>query len=254
MAAVHTMKRFWIGFDRHAPEVDPMVDRIALAFLRDFKPHICVAGGDWQTVDQVSAFDNEGDIDLKDEFEMNREALERFRVTHYLEGNHEQRLRRVGMKLDRRLRSLVDLRANLQLDRLGIRLLPYHPRKGILRIGYLKVLHGFYANEYVARKTAAVYGTCVFGHAHRFQTFQPKEAFENSVGFAIGMMGVLDQSWVEAKAPMGWAQGFAFGYLHRNGYYDLYPVRILEGRVTINGKVYGKFGRDPKHGGKAPVK
>ena len=245
MAKVHTFKRFWIGFDRHAPEFDPAVDEIAVEFIRDFKPHIRVAGGDWQTVDQVSTFDNESETTLKAEFEMNRMALRKYGITHYLEGNHEARLRRVGMKLDPRLRSLLDLQDNLALKRLKITLLPYNPRTGILRIGHLKVLHGFYANEYVAKKTAIIYGSCVFGHCHRFQTHQPKAAFEDSVGEAIGMLGRLDQSWVDDKAPMGWAQGFAFGYLHRNGYYDLYSVRVLEGRVTINGKVYGTFGEDP---------
>ena len=238
MVAVHTHKRFWLGFDRHTPEDDPVVDRIALDFLRDFKPHIRVAGGDWQTVDQVSHFPNEADIDLADEFLANEEALVRYGITHYLEGNHEERLRRVGVKLDRRLRSLVDLKRNLHFKEQKIKFFPYHPEKGVLRLGHLSILHGFFANEYVAKKMAMIYGTCVFGHTHRFQTFQAKQAFHNNVGFAIGMLGNLNQSWAEHRAPMGWANGFAFGYLHRNGCFDLYSVRIINGQVTINGKVY----------------
>lgn len=244
MAKVHTHKRFWLGFDRHTPEHDPLVDYIVADFLRDFKPHIRVAGGDWQTVDQVSKFEDEGVTSLKEEFRLNRDALRAFGITYYLEGNHEERLRRIGTTIDPRLRSLMDLEENLQLKKLGIKLIPYHPKRGVLRIGHLKVLHGFFANEYVAKKTAGIYGSCVFGHCHRFQTFQSKQAFENNVGFAIGMLGNLNQSWADDKAPMGWSQGFAFGYLHRNGWYDLYPVRILEGRVAINGKVYGKFAGD----------
>ena len=241
MARIHTNKRFWIGFDRHTPEHDPLVDRIVREFLQDFNPHIRVAGGDWQTVDQVSHFNSESKIHLREEFRLNREMLRRFGITHYLEGNHEERLRRIGGVVDERIRSLLDLRENLELEKLGIQLLPYHPRHGVLKLGELKVLHGFYANEYVAKKTAGIYGTCVFGHCHRFQTFQSKEAFHNRVGFAVGMLGRLDQPWADDRAPMGWAQGFAFGYLHRNGWFDLYPVRINGGRVTINGKVYGVF-------------
>ena len=234
MSTVHTHKRFWLGFDRHTPEHDPLVDEIVTDFLADFKPHIRVAGGDWQTVDQASHFNNESKTDLVDEFQMNQDALKRFGITHYLEGNHEERLQRIGGALDPRIRSCVNLKKNLDLVKLGIRLLPYHPRKGILKIGELKILHGFWANEYMAKKTAGVYGTCVFGHGHRFQTFQSKQAFHDRVGFAIGMMGKVSPSWIEHRAPMGWAQGFAFGYLHRGGLFDLYPVRIVEGRVTIN--------------------
>lgn len=238
MPAIQTCKKFWIGFDRHAPYHDPHIDKIALAFLADFKPQIRVAGGDWQTVDQVSTFDNEGDIDLADEFAMNREAIRAFGITHYLEGNHEERLRRVGLKLDKRLRSLVDLECNLHLKDQKIPLIPYHPRKGVLRFGHLKILHGFYATEYVAKKMASIYGTCVFGHTHRFQTFQAKASFESHCGFSIGLMGRIDQPYTDDRAPMGWTNGFCFGYLHKSGYFDLYPVRIFGKRVVINNKVY----------------
>lgn len=237
MIAIHTHKRFFLGFDRHTPEHDPVVDEIALAFIRDFKPHIRVAGGDWQTVDQISKFNNESETTLEDEFRDNEAALAAYGITHYLMGNHEERLQRIGL-VDRRLRSLLNLKKNLHLTERKIKLLPYHPEKGVLRFGELKVLHGFYANEYMAKKTALIYGTCVFGHAHRFQTFQPKQAFYNRVGCAIGMLGSIHPSWIEHRAPLGWAQGFAFGYLHKNGHFDLYPVRIINGRVTINGRVY----------------
>jgi len=238
MPNIQTYRKFFLGFDRHAPDHDPRMDRLVSDFLADFKPDIRVAGGDWMNVDQVSHFDNESDIDLKDEFGMTREALHKFGITHYLEGNHEERLRRIGLKLDPRLRSMVDLGENLQLKKLGIPLLPYHRRKGVLKIGHLRVLHGFYATEYVTKKMSMIYGTCVFGHTHRFQTFQPKDAYESHCGFNIGMMGKLDQPYTDNKAPLGWCQGFAFGYVHRNGWFDLYPVRVYNHRVVINNKVY----------------
>lgn len=238
MTNIQTYKKFWIGYDRHAPYHDPRIDKIALDFLADFKPQIRVAGGDWQTVDQVSHFDNEGDIDLADEFAMNREAIQAFGITHYLEGNHEERLRRVGLKLDKRLRSLVDLKTNLHLKEQGIPLIPYHPRKGVLRFGHLKILHGFYATEYTAKKMASIYGTCIFGHIHRFQTFQSKDAFESHCGFGVGLMGKIDQPYTDSRAPLGWCQGFAFGYIHKSGYFDLYPVRIYKHRVIINDRLY----------------
>ena len=150
---IHAYQKFFVGFDRHCPENDPAVDGIVTDFLKDFKPQIRVAGGDFQSVDQVNSFTNESKIHLKDEFEMNREILRKWKITHYLEGNHEERLRRIGL-MDERLRSLACLSDNLQLEKLKIQLIPYHPTQGVLRMGHLKVLHGFYANEYVAAKTA----------------------------------------------------------------------------------------------------
>jgi len=238
MTIVRTVKKFWVGFDRHAPEFDPTIDKIVAEFLADFKPQIRVAGGDWMTCDQVSSFENESPTHLAEEFAMTRDILERWGVTHFLEGNHEQRLSRPGTKLDQRLRGMCDVQTHLKLKESGIKFLPYHPRDGVLRIGELKILHGFYANEYVAAKTAKTYGTCVFGHAHRFQTFWPKEAFNNNCGFSIGMLGRIEQTYMESRPPAGWVQGFAFGYIHRNGWFDLYTAKIVGDRICIEGKVY----------------
>ena len=242
MANVQTYKKFFLGFDRHTPDHDPKIDKIVTEFLADFKPQIRVAGGDFQNCDQITSFPNETNTPLKREFRMNRDILRKWKITHYLEGNHEARLRRVGLA-DPRLRSLLDIRTNLELDNLGIEFLPYHKKKGVLRLGHLKVLHGFYTNEYVAAKTVKTYGSCVFGHTHRFQTFWPKEAFVDNVGYAIGMLGSLDQTYTGDRAPMGWAQGFAYGYLYKNGWYDLYTVRIIGNKITINNKTYSKRGK-----------
>lgn len=241
MARVHTPKRFWIGFDLHVPHTDPIVDKIVSSFLADFKPHFTVAGGDWMTCDQVSVFDSEDPTELKQEFALVKNYLDKWKITHYFEGNHEERIRRVGSRLDQRIRSMCSVPENLELAARKISWIPYDPRKGVLRLGELKILHGWYANQYFARKTAEVYGTSVFGHAHRFQTMQSKDAFDTRVGFGIGMLGSIDQPYVVNRPPMGWAQGFVFGYVHKNGWFDLYPVRINAGRVTINGKVYGQF-------------
>lgn len=241
MSNIQTYTKFWVGFDRHYPESDPLVDKIVAEFLADFKPQIRVAGGDWINCDQISNFNNESESDLLNEFDDTIRILNTWKITHYFEGNHEERIRRIGGNLDKRLRSLADLQRNLKLREKRITFLPYHPIAGILQIGNLKVLHGWYFNEYFARKTAETYGTSVFGHAHRFQVFQPCSAFDTRVGFGIGMLGNTVQSYVQDRAPRGWAQGFAFGYLYRNDWFDLYPVRINAGRVCINDKVYGTF-------------
>lgn len=239
MANIQTVQRGWIGFDRHFPENDPIIDEIVTEFLEDFKPHYRIAGGDFMNVDQASNFKSESESKLSDEFEQTEAILDKWKITHFFEGNHEQRLRRIGGQVDKRIRDLLDLQRNLHLKQRGIQFIPYHPERGVLQIGLLKILHGFYTTEWVCRKMAETYGTCVFGHAHRFQIFQPASAFETRVGFSIGMLGNTHQSYIESRAPTGWSQGFAFFYLHRNGWWDLYPVRINNGRVCINGKIYG---------------
>ena len=237
--AIAGVTKFWLGFDKHRPYSDDAVDRIALAFIKDFKPTIRVAGGDWQNCDQ-SVFTKKPYYgpSFDDECEMVEHDLDAFGITHYLQGNHEERAERDH--IDPTMRPTYDLRKKLHLRERGIKYYPYHRTKGVLRLGKLSVLHGFYTNEYVAAATSKAYGCCVFGHAHRFQTFTPKQAFLNNTGFAIGMMGQLIQPYEKASAPRGHAQGFAFGYLHKNGHFDLYTVRIKGPSVVIEGKNYSK--------------
>ena len=235
--AIHTARRALFLFDLHVPTESKKCIAIAKEFRDDFRPDIVVAGGDWQNVDQLDRFSNESETALLDEFEKVKYYVELFGVTHYLEGNHEERLRRIGLT-DKRLRSLLSLDRNLELSKRGIPIFPYHPKKGILKLGKLKVLHGFYTNKYVAAKTAEAFGCCIFGHSHVFQTYTPKISDKWSTGWSIGCMCELIPSYMEKYGPNGWMNGFAFGYIYKSGNFSLYPVRIIGGRIMINDKEY----------------
>jgi len=234
--------KFVLGFDRHTPHHDEQVDKIFGEFIKDFKPSIVVAGGDWQNCDQVTKFASEEGVDLKDEFAMNAEALDRFGVTHYLEGNHELRLRTKAGEVPRNQRKLFDLQENLGLKKRGIKLFPYHRSRGILKLGKLNVLHGWWTTDGLAKATAQAYDCCVFGHAHRFQSYTPKHAKNRNTGFSIGMMGQLIQPYAVSNRPDGHQQGFAWGYLHKNGHFDLNTARIIGPEVCLEGKVYARRG------------
>lgn len=227
-------------FDLHVPYEDESALTIASDFAQDFKPKVVVAGGDWQDCGAASKFVDENDVTLEEEYETESQLLDRFKVTHWLEGNHEERIRRIGGTVDPRLRSLLDPAKNLNLEKRGINILPYDPWKGVLELGKLSVLHGWWYNQYSARKHAEAYGCCAYGHSHRFQTFTPSQAFERNTGFNIGCLCQLDLPYTKNKPPRGWIQGFAFGYFLKSGHFSLYDVRLIGDEVVINGKVYGR--------------
>ncbi len=239
MTAAWTGLRFLIGADRHAPEFDPTVDKIFGDFAHDFKPHRTFALGDWMNCDQVTDYPNECDTDLLDDAEEVGDKLDAWKVTDYFLGNHEERLSRCGL-VRKGLRKALNPSHLLDLDRRKIRCYPYERKRGVVKLGKLHLLHGFYTTDIVAKTTTLIYNCCLFGHAHRFQVYQPKNAFSNHTGFAIGMMGKTEQSWEKNKPPSGHMQGFAFGYLHRNGHFDLYPVRIVGEEVVIEGRLYSR--------------
>ncbi len=236
---VMASKRVLLGGDLHGADVDERVWGLFCAFKKDFRPHRVIAGGDWGNFNWASAkYADEEGVEAKEEYAQIEKRVEDAGVTDYLAGNHEARVKRIGGGVKKQLRSLLGVQKNLNLTKRGIKFFPYHKKKGVLSLGKLKVLHGFWCNQYAARSHADAYGCCVHFHTHRFQTFTPKKAFESHTGFNIGCMCRLDLPYKEEDGPDGWMQGFAFAYIHKNGHFNLYDVRVVGNVFVINGKEY----------------
>lgn len=233
--------------DIQIPDHDASALKIVMDFKRDFKPHDVCQLGDLMNADQVSSYPNEADIELEEEFALARSVLRDLGVTHFLMGNHEERLTRVGL-VSRKIRSMLNPVKNLHLEQMGIKWRPYHKTDGVMRWGKLTALHGFFCNEYAAKKHADAYGCCIFGHTHRYQIHQPKHAFSSHTGYNIGCLCKLDLPYRTSDPPDGWAQAFAFGYFFRSGHFSLYPVRLIGDQICIEGKVYRRHSRlyEPK--------
>ena len=237
MANIQTCRKALLLFDTHGEWVDKRVWELAKAFRKDFKPHRTIAGGDWGNYEYGSTFKDESELGAKQEYARVRQQIDDMGVTDFIDGNHEARMRRYGGAIDKRLRALLDVRANLEVDKRGIKWYPYN-ESGVLRLGKLRVLHGFWCNQYAARTHADAFGCCAFGHTHRFQTFMPKQAEVRHTGFNIGCMCQLKMPWNATRGPNGWTQGFAFVYIHKSGHFNLYPVRLVGTQFVINGKEY----------------
>ena len=227
--------------DIHVPYQDETALKIVCDFRKDFKPHRTVIMGDMMTADQVSSFKNDEETGLYEEYQLANGWLDKLTKEGdvFLEGNHEERLRRAGL-VKPTLRKILSPERNLNLKKRGLRFLPYdnNPRKGTVRFGKLRALHGWWCTQYAARRHAEAYGCCVFAHTHRHQTFQPVHAYERNTGFNIGCLCRLDMPWQETSAPRGWTQGFAFAYIFKGGHFSLYDVRLIGKEFVINGKHY----------------
>jgi predicted phosphodiesterase len=234
---VQAIQRVLLLPDIHVPDHDERALGLVRDFAKQWKPNRVCQMGDLMNADQVSSFPNECETDLSDEFEVAGQILDDLKVTDWLEGNHEERLRRVGLT-KKNMRKLLNPAKNLGMDKRRINWKPYHKTEGILRFGKLNVLHGFYCNEYAARKHSDAYGCCVFGHTHRIQAHQPKHAFESHTGYNIGCLCKLDLPYRQCQPPDGWGQGFAFAYILKSGHFSLQMVRLIGNEVVIEGTVY----------------
>ncbi len=238
MANIQTWTRRVFFSDPHEPYADPTAIKVLKDFCKDFRPHEVICLGDLITSDQVSNYSNDCVVDLHDEFKAGEALLEELKVTHFALGNHEARLMRPT--IPRNMRKQLSPVVNMHLVERGIKWKPYHKTKGVFRFGKLAALHGHYWNEYVARTTAAAYGCCVFGHTHRMQTHQPKQAFAKNTGFNIGCLCKMDLDYMVERPPEGWAQGFAFGYFKTASTFSLYPARLIGNEFIIEGKTYAR--------------
>ncbi len=223
--------------DSQIPDQDDPALKVARDFHRDFKPHKTVHVGDLLNVDQVSDYPNDCGVSLEDEFELGRNLLRDFKVTHFLLGNHEQRLQRPGL-VKPTLRKTFDPVRNLHLSEMGIKWKPYHKTEGIFTFGKLNVIHGYFIGQHAAMQHALAYNCVLFGHTHRVQSFQPKHAFTQHTGYNIGCTCKLDLVYRQNQPPDGWCQGFAFGYFFRSGMFSLYQVKLIGDEFAIEGKVY----------------
>ena len=233
-----TQKLVFFG-DTHIKFQDDTVLSILEQFCKDFKPDMVIHLGDLMTCDQVSKYPNEGGTDLKWEFQRAEEILDRFKVKVFFEGNHEERLRRIGLvKPD--LRSILSPYENLHIEKRKIIYIPYvnAPEQGTANFGYLTALHGWWTNKNAATSHAQTYGCCVFGHTHRIQTHQPLHAFSGNTGFNIGCTCRLDLPWQKSRPPAGWQQAFGYARIYPNNHFTLDTARLIGDIFTIDGKRY----------------
>ena len=157
----------------------------------------------------------------------------------FFEGNHEERLRRIGLvKPD--LRSILSPYENLHIEKRKIIYIPYvnAPEQGTANFGYLTALHGWWTNKNAATSHAQTYGCCVFGHTHRIQTHQPLHAFSGNTGFNIGCTCRLDLPWQKSRPPAGWQQAFGYARIYPNNHFTLDTARLIGDIFTIDGKRY----------------
>ena len=118
-----------------------------------------------------------------------------------------------------------------ELDRMKCRSLPYHKRDGVLKLGHLKIIHGFACGIYAARQTALVYGSTLFGHVHTIDEHSIP-GLDRRVARACGCLCTLDMDY-SARQPntLRQANGWAYGVIDdRTGNYHVWQAEGINGK------------------------
>lgn len=232
-------KRFLIAFDNHGDMIDAESERVFFKFMADWKPDIRIHGGDCFDFRPLrrKADDEERRESLRMDWDMGLDFLERFKPQHFLLGNHDKRLydlaERGGPAADYAYELCRRLEA--KAEHMKCKIHPYHKKHGVLQLGHLKVVHGFYAGMYACKQHALVYGSVLHGHVHSIDAFSIPGT-ERRVGRACGALADLDKLEYNSAQPQSLrhANGFPYGILDtQSGHYYLEQAEKIGGQWLL---------------------
>lgn len=211
------------------------------------RPSILVVLGDFADGESLSLHepDEPGTRDFMDELGCVMRALSELDALGaarkvYVEGNHEQRLKRYLARNAPALYRNLSLPELLKLAERGWEWVPY---KQSVKIGKLHLTHDTGSAGMNAHRASAkaFMGSCVIGHTHRMAyevTGRFDEAPYLSAMFGwLGDVRTAARYLHEAKSAE-WVHGFGVFYLEpASGIVHVQPVPIVQGRCVVQGRL-----------------
>lgn len=226
-------KRFVFASDNHGDHADPATLTAFWEFLKFWKPEVRVHGGDCFDFRclRKNATEGEKRDRINGDVEAGCDFLRKLKPTHWLRGNHDERLIDAAKCDDGKL---ADFASYLWVDIKDAAgdaiILPYDKRAGVLRLGRLKMIHGYHGGLTAARLAAQVFGSVLMGHVHAIDSFSVP-GLDRRVGRCVGALCKLDQDYNRAQAnTLRQANGWGYGLLLPGGEYVYWQAERVAGR------------------------
>lgn len=223
-------KRFVFASDNHGDMIDRGAERALQEFMREFKPDIRIHGGDCFDLRCLrrGASHEETLEEVKTDIEMGMDFMKWFKPTHWLRGNHDERLVD-GMNSHNPILSRFACMAWEEIYEAlrGVQILPYCKRRGVLEIGTLSFVHGFSVGIYAAKRLAEVYGNVIAGHTHVVDAFSVC-GLKPRVGRTAGCLCALSMDYNRAQLnTLRQSHGFCYGFLYPNGLHRVFQATVV---------------------------
>jgi predicted MPP superfamily phosphohydrolase len=244
------MKRVVSLFDIHHPVNIDLTG--VLKFIEDFKPHIIVLGGDTFDLNYFSRWaemspnalsgdkfkaDMEWGNDFLDKIE-SRMVKKRPRKI-FIEGNHEERIRRFIDKYPY-LNEMLALKRELHIEE---RKWEWIAENNYAKVGKLYYVHGHYTNKYHSEKHLRVYGKNIrYGHKHdtqMYMTVSPID-YHRRTARSIPCLCTTNPAFLRSR-PNSWINGFQYAHIAEDGnFYESVPL-IQGDKFIAEGRKYGSW-------------
>ena len=236
-------KKFVVVGDSHGKYIDPKAADAFLSFCKMWKPQIKVHLGDAWDLDAFrrSASVDDQNEEIQEDWEAGFDFLNQYfrgfgEERYFLYGNHDDRLFQIQRSVKASNRDLgrrmVD-EAERFFRLRGVKTLPYDSRKGVLNIGHLSVIHGYFTGASACTKHAQSYGNSIFGHVHSCESMAVP-GLELMESRAIGCLCDLDLEYMRPKvSKLRWSHGWVYGVILPDKTYHLFQARMVNGKVAI---------------------
>jgi hypothetical protein len=250
---IFTIQKTVLLPDIHYPHYDQKLMDTVADFIEDYDPDEIVYMGDQISLDCISSWNKrkpllkEGQRLLKDYDGFDYHILQ----THesitkldcrrvFMVGNHEERINWYCEEHPE-LEGMIDLEGHLDLENRGYKVISFNE---IHKVGKLNVIHGFYWNKYHASKTLEAFeGNVVYAHVHNPQMYAKVSPIDKKGYHTATSLGCLCniKPDYKKKAPNFWINQFGIvEHLPATGYFNLYPITIIDNSFMFNGKYYGR--------------
>jgi len=159
--------------DSHGRHVDPTTECVARKFMDEFRPDLRYHLGDAYDLATLrkNASVDEQRADPAPDIEAGHALLDWYKPTHFVEGNHDWRVRREfeqttdATRRDWCRRVLVEIQSRLK----GVDFIGYD-KDECFTLGRYRIVHGITHGKSALTKAAQLYGPVIMGHIHVSQT------------------------------------------------------------------------------------
>lgn len=195
-----------------------------ISFTKRVKPTYRIHMGDnwdfrWarRGIDKSSAEAKEG---LEDDLNSGIKWIEQYRPTHFLMGNHDDRIRQIlhstdSIKDREDMQKIQDLMMRT-LRKVGCKVIkPYTVKEGRIVIGPLTWIHGFSHGQNALLKDARTFGSpgggFTMGHLHRLEQLN-NESFDGGASWLCGCAMDINRAEYAMRhsSTLRWQNGFMY--------------------------------------------
>lgn len=239
------MKSFIFASDLHGDKQDYDATEQLFKFTEEFKPDVKIFGGDLFDFSPLmrNADTAEKNLSMESDVEAGMQFLKQWQPQYFLLGNHDDRLwqtaekHSIGLIRDTARMGIKDIEKTCRS--MKCKMFPYDVEKGILTLGKVNFVHGYYHGVTATKRHAETFGVngglVIHGHIHSFQHASiPK--MNGCNGVSAGCLAKVAMDWNRAKVNrLAHESGWVYGY-YSNKSWACYSVRRFDGRFLWNGQ------------------